>query len=101
MRENPRIDLIIKMPGCQVLSVKFLSDKKRVVVSLSNGLILVLFTSIALVSKVLVNKAAVADMLKIIDDKYIICGGIDNQIRIWSIEYEKQVQKINISQYCA
>jgi len=29
------------MPGCTVLRVKFFADKKRVAVSLSNGLILV------------------------------------------------------------
>jgi hypothetical protein len=41
LRENPRIDTILKMPGCTVLRVKFFADKKRVAMSLSNGLILV------------------------------------------------------------
>jgi hypothetical protein len=42
LRENPRIDTILKFPlGASVLRVKFFSDKKRVVFSLSNGLILI------------------------------------------------------------
>lgn len=40
LRENPRIDIIIKMPKATLLRVKFLQDKKRVIMSLSNGLIL-------------------------------------------------------------
>jgi len=42
LRENPRIDTIMKFPlGANVLRVKFFSDKKRVVFSLSNGLLLI------------------------------------------------------------
>jgi hypothetical protein len=41
LRENPRIDTILKMPGCTVLRVKFFADKKRVAVSLSNGLVII------------------------------------------------------------
>lgn len=41
LRENPRIDTILKVPKCTVLRVKFFADKKRVVLSLSNGLMLV------------------------------------------------------------
>jgi hypothetical protein len=42
LRENPRIDTILKFPsGASVLRVKFFSDKKRVVFSLANGLLLI------------------------------------------------------------
>lgn len=41
LRENPRIDTVIKMPKCTVLKVKFFTDKKRILCSLSNGLILI------------------------------------------------------------
>lgn len=39
LRENPRIDMIVKMPRCTVLRIRFLQDKKRIAISLSNGLI--------------------------------------------------------------
>jgi hypothetical protein len=78
LKENPRIDLIAKMPGCQVLALKFLGDKKRVLMSLSNGLMMLLNVSNCTVSKVFINKSAVIDMIKIIDDKYALCAGIDN-----------------------
>lgn len=32
---------------------------------------------------------AIVDLIKIIDDKYIITGGIDPKIRIWNLETEK------------
>ena len=40
LRENPRIDLILQFHGCQILTLKFFADKKRIMVSLSNGLLL-------------------------------------------------------------
>jgi hypothetical protein len=45
LRENPRIDVIMKMPKCTVLRIKFFSDKKRLAMSLSNGTILFYSTS--------------------------------------------------------
>jgi hypothetical protein len=39
LRENPRIDIILKLPRVTILRIKFMADKKRVVMSLSNGLI--------------------------------------------------------------
>lgn len=36
---------------------------------------------------------AVIDLLKVIDDKYLIIGGIDSKIRIWNIENEKIISK--------
>ena len=41
LRDNPRIDTIIKMPKCTVLRIKFFNDKKRVILSLSNGLFVI------------------------------------------------------------
>ena len=38
------------------------------------------------VEKIFVNKNAVVDQVKIIDNKYAICGGIDCSLRIWSLE---------------
>lgn len=54
-----------------------MSDKKRMFVSLSNGLMFMLNTQNCTVSKLFVNKTAVVDLVKIIDDKYAICAGID------------------------
>ena len=39
LRENQRLELVTKMPGCVVLAVKFFS-KNLIFVSLANGLIL-------------------------------------------------------------
>lgn len=43
LRENQRLELTLKMPGCHVLTVKFLS-KTQIFISLSNGLT-ILFNS--------------------------------------------------------
>jgi WD40 repeat protein len=48
------------------------------------------------IQKVFVNKSAVMDLLKIIDDKYLITAGIDNKIRIWNIETEKLLTKFQV-----
>lgn len=92
LRENPRIDHILKFPLVTVLKIKFLvQDKQRVVISLSNGLILVYHTSKNLVEKIIESKFALLDNIKIIEDKYILTSGIDTKIRIWSIEAEKLI----------
>lgn len=52
LRENPRIDLVLQFPGCQILTLKFFSDKKRIMVSLSNGLLLLYNTETSMVMKV-------------------------------------------------
>ena len=55
-------------------------------VSLSNGLLILFDTDQGRVLKVYVMSHAVIDKLKIIDDRYVICAGIDNKHRIWNIE---------------
>ena len=76
------------MPGCQILALKFFSDKKRIMVSLSNGVMLLIDSTKSVVEKIFVCKCAIIDKIKIIDDRYLLCGGIDTKIRIWNIEKE-------------
>jgi len=99
LRENPRIDIILKMPKCTVLKIKFLSDKKRVAMSLSNGLILIYNINEFFVHKVIVNKMAIIDNLIAVDEKYLMTAGIDSKIRIWNIETEKLVGKFEAHTY--
>lgn len=42
---------------------------------------------------------AIVDLIKIIDDKYIITAGIDPKIRIWNIETEKLISKFEAHIY--
>ena len=42
---------------------------------------------------------AILDLMKIIDDKYLIMGGIDSKVRIWNIESEKVISKFQIHPY--
>ncbi len=78
LRENPRIDTILKLPqGASVLRVKFFADKKRVVFSLSNGLLIIYNTLDFEIMKILVNKYAILDSLKLLEDRYLITAGID------------------------
>ena len=89
----------MKMPRCTVLKVKFFGDKKRVVLSLSNGLMLIYNLGENKVEKVYVNKQAIVDLLKIIEDKYLITGGIDPKIRIWNLDTDKQISKFQVHNY--
>ena len=52
------------------------------------------------VEKSFVCKCAIIDKIKIIDDRYLLCGGIDSKIRIWNIEKEQHVSKFQIHNYC-
>jgi WD40 repeat protein len=81
------------MPKCTVLRIKFFSDKKRLVMSLSNGTLLFYNTNENCIQKVFVNKMAIMDLMKIIDDKYLIIAGIDSKVRIWNIDSEKIISK--------
>jgi hypothetical protein len=88
LRENARIDLVTKLPGCQILATKFFSDKHRVLLSLSNGLLIIMSMTDYSVEKVMVCKSAVFDQVKLVDDRYVACSGIDSHVRIWSIDKE-------------
>jgi WD40 repeat protein len=96
LRENPRIDTILKMPSCTVLRVKFFADKKRVVISLSNGIMVIYNTADYQIVKLFVSKYAIIDSMKLIEDKYLITAGIDPKVRIWSIENDKVISKFQI-----
>jgi WD40 repeat protein len=76
-----------------------MNDKKRVLMSLSNGLIVVYNIHDFYVSKVIVNKNAIIDIIKIVEDKLLITGGIDNKIRVWNIETEKLIGKFEAHSY--
>jgi hypothetical protein len=87
------------MPKCTVLRVKFFADKKRVAISLSNGVIIVYNTMDYIIQKTLLNKFAISDSLKLIEDKYLITAGIDDKIRIWNIETEKVISKLHVHEF--
>ena len=99
LRENPRIDTIIKLPKCTVLKIKFFQDKKRVMMTLSNGLMIIYNIIDYVIQKVFVNKMAIIDSIKIIDDKYVITAGIDPKIRIWNLETEKIISEFDAHLY--
>ena len=45
------------------------------------------------------NKFAIVDQIKLIEDKYLITAGIDDKIRIWNTESEKVISKIHAHEY--
>jgi WD40 repeat protein len=98
LRENKRLEMIVKMPGCLVLAVKFYS-KNLIFVSLSNGLIIQYDTDTHRVLKIFPNKGAVIDCLKILSKNYLITAGIDSKTRMWNIKSEKLFAKLEIHKY--
>ncbi len=87
LRENPRIDIILKTPT--VLRIKFFEDKKRAAISFSCGLLAVINLAEQTISKLLVSKFAVLDSIKLIEDKYLMTAGIDPKIRVWNLDTER------------
>ena len=75
------------------MRIKFFLDKKRVILALSNGLMIIYNIIDFQILKVFVNKFSIIDSIKIIDDKYIITAGIDPKIRIWNLETEKIISE--------
>jgi len=73
-----------------------MSDKKRVLISLACGLILLYNIIEYKVEKVLTSKVAILDCVKVIEDKYMITGGLDSKTRIWNLETEKLISKFEI-----
>jgi WD40 repeat protein len=99
LRENTRIDLIHRYPGSQVLIIKFLPDKKRIAVSLSSGLILIVNSTDLTIHKILFCSSFVNDRIKFLSSSKLITCGIDSKVRIWNFEQEKIVDKINLHTY--
>ena len=67
--------------------------------SLSNGLMLIYSLIDHCILKVFVNKMAIVDSLKLIEDRYLITAGIDPKIRIWNVETEKLISKFEVHTY--
>jgi WD40 repeat protein len=82
--------------GASVLRIKFFSDKKHIIFSLSNGLIIIYNSLDYEVVKVLVNKYAILDSLKLVEDRYLMTAGIDHKIRIWNTDTGRIISKLNV-----
>lgn len=90
--------MVVKMPGCLVLAVKFFT-KSQIFVSLSNGLIVLYDTFCHKILKIFANKGAIIDCLKVLGPTYLITAGIDTKIRLWNIKTEKLFAKFEIHKY--
>ena len=78
------------------MRVKFFTDKRRVIISLSNGTLMLYNTVDYQIMKVIVSKYAIVDSLKLLEDKYLITAGIDPKVRIWNLESEKILSKFKL-----
>ena len=76
--------------------MKFFTDKRRVIISLSNGTLMLYNTVDYQIMKVFVSKYAIVDSLKLLEDKYLITAGIDPKVRIWNLESEKILSKFKL-----
>ena len=88
----------MRFPGCQVLAIKFLSDKKRMFISLSCGIVLLMNTADMRVQKILFQHAFVIDKLKAVH-AHLITAGIYPNVRIWNVDAEKVVDSVNTGAY--
>jgi hypothetical protein len=61
--------------------------------SLAGGLFAIYVPGDHLVSKIIVGRRAVIDLIKIVDDKYLVTAGIDPKVRVWSVDSERVVGK--------
>lgn len=86
------------MPGCVVLALKYYQTNS-VIMSLSNGLILLYDTVTQTVERIFANKGAIIDCLKVLYPTYLITAGIDSKIRIWNIQNGKLFAKFEIHKH--
>jgi hypothetical protein len=92
-KENSRLDLIIQFMPCQILACKFLSDKTRVIFSLSCGLCMMIDTTSLQVLKLFALSSSHFDMVKVIEDKTLVLAGMDTQVKVYSLDSEKLLYK--------
>lgn len=78
------------------MKIKFLADKKKVLISLACGIILLYNTVEYKVEKLYVSKIAILDCIKVIEDKYMLTAGLDMKTRIWNLESERLISKFEI-----
>ena len=86
------------MPGCVVLSLKYYQTNS-VIMSLSNGLIVLYDTQTQTVERIFASKGAIIDCLKVLYPTYLITAGIDTKIRIWNIKNGKLFAKFEIHKH--
>lgn len=99
LRENQRLEMVRRLPGCLVLAVKF-HTKNCIFVSCSNGLILSINTVTNAIEKIIANKCALIDCLKVfVPYDFLITAGIDSKIRLWDIKTEQMCAKFEIHKY--
>jgi len=63
--------------------------------ALSNGLMIIYNIIDYNIQRVFVNKMSIIDLIKIVEDKYIITAGIDPKIRIINLENEKTISEFD------
>ena len=78
-----------------ILSCKFLADKYRVVFSLSCGLCLLFDTVALIVQKIFVLSSSCHDLIKIVDDRFLMVAGMDDRLRVFNMDTEKLCLKFH------
>lgn len=81
-----------------MLAVKF-HTASTIFMSCSNGLVLCFNIQTHAIEKIIANKCALIDCLKIFEPYYLITAGIDSKIRLWDIKTEQMCAKFEIHKY--
>ena len=81
-----------------MLSTKFFSDKTRVAISFSNGMIAMYNTSNHCTELVLPLGSAIIDLIMVKDDSRLFCAGIDPYLRIYDLA-DAKVTKFKLHPY--